>query len=183
MRGPANQKIGKGRTHTRHTLPANMTCSDATLKIFPGEKPRGGGTILHTRPLRFAGFKHKDSKYPAPYPQEELKRGERRDNLEGSQRPQGEGVRLDRRLHTTEAQAFAGTRALRTKSLCSTTGHGQPSIFRPQEGMERHTGLWRSIIRWRSACTLPERGRIPRETANHQYKRATKCTSREKWNH
>ena len=38
------------------------------------------------------------------------------DNLEGSQRPQGEDFRLDRRLHTTEAQAFAGTRALRTKS-------------------------------------------------------------------
>ena len=44
------------------------------------------------------------------------------DNLEGSQRPQGEDVRLDRRLHTTEAQAFAGTRALHTKSCVALLG-------------------------------------------------------------
>ena len=49
---------------------------------------------------------------PAQYPPGELKRGGRRDSLKGFQRPQGEDVRLDRRLHAREAQAFAGTRAL-----------------------------------------------------------------------
>ena len=39
-----------GDTHARHTPPANMTCSDATFKIFPDEKQRGGGTIFALDP-------------------------------------------------------------------------------------------------------------------------------------
>ena len=59
----------------------------------------------------------------------ELKRGGRRDNLEESQRTQGEDVRLDRRLHTREAQAFAGTRALRTNSCVALLDTGSPTSF------------------------------------------------------
>ncbi|CAM9188018.1 unnamed protein product, partial [Ascophyllum nodosum] len=69
-------------------------------------------------PLRFAGFQYKDFKIPPNILLEESKRGGRKDNLEGFQRPQGEDVRRDRRLHTREAQAFAGTQALRkTRAL------------------------------------------------------------------
>ena len=67
------------------------------------------------------------------------------------QRPQEEDVRLDRRLHTTEAQMFAWTRALRIKKIRGSTGHGQPNTPRPQGGMERNAGQRRSTIRWRSA--------------------------------
>ena len=37
----SGEKLGIGGTHARHTPPANMTCSDATFKIFPDEKQRG----------------------------------------------------------------------------------------------------------------------------------------------
>ena len=33
--------LWRGGTQARHTPPANMTCSDATFKIFPDEKQRG----------------------------------------------------------------------------------------------------------------------------------------------
>ena len=73
--------LGRGGTHARDTPPANMTCSDATFKIFPDEEQRWRN---HHRsgPLRFAGFQYIYSKYPAPRPQVELKRGGRMDNLE-----------------------------------------------------------------------------------------------------
>ena len=109
-------RFGRGGTQARHTPPANMTCSDATLKTFPDEKQRGGGTIFALDPSGSQDSKYKNTKSPSPHPQAELKRGERTDYLEGFQRPQGGDVRLDRRLHTTEAQGFTGTRALRTKS-------------------------------------------------------------------
>ena len=38
--------LGRGGTHARHTPPARVTCSDATFKIFPDKKQRGGGTIV-----------------------------------------------------------------------------------------------------------------------------------------
>ena len=41
----SGELLGRGGTHARHTLPANMTFSDATYKIFPDEKQEGGGTI------------------------------------------------------------------------------------------------------------------------------------------
>ena len=63
---------------------------------------------------------------PAQYLPGELKRGGRRDTLEGFQRPQREDVRLDRRLHTREAQAFAGTRALH-KSCAALLDTGSPA--------------------------------------------------------
>ena len=63
---------------------------------------------------------------PAQYPPGELKRGGRRDNLEGFQRSQWEDVRLDRRLHTREAQAFAGTRVLH-KSRATLLDTGSPA--------------------------------------------------------
>ena len=65
------------------------------------------------------------------------------------------------------------------QELCDTTGHGQSSIFHPQEDVGRYAGKWRSIIRWRSAYVVLTMGRIPRETANHQYKCATHCESSE----
>ena len=68
------------------------------------------------------------------------------------------------------------------QELCGSTGHGQHSIFHPQEGMQRQAGMWRSIIRWRSAYVVPKMGCIPRKTANNQYKRTTKRTSRRKGN-
>ena len=37
-------KLERG-IHARYTSPANMTCSDATFKIFLDEKQRGGETI------------------------------------------------------------------------------------------------------------------------------------------
>ena len=84
-------------------------------------------------PLRFKGYQYTYFKYPAPRPQVELKRGERMDNLEASQRPQGEDVRQDQRLHTMKAQAFAGTRALRTNSCVALLETGSPaSIIRKQ---------------------------------------------------
>ena len=106
-------RFGRGGTHARHTPPANMTCSDAAFKIFPDEKQRGGRTISAPDPSDLQVSSTNVPSIPPNVLQEELKRGGRRDNLEGSQQPLGEDVRLDRRLHTREAQAFAGTRALR----------------------------------------------------------------------
>ena len=106
-----------------------MTCSDATFKIFPDEKQRVGGTIFALDPSGSQDPKYKDSKSPFPHPQVELKRGERADYLEGFQRRQGVDVRLDRRLHTTEAQAFAGMRALRTKSCVALLDTRSPASF------------------------------------------------------
>ena len=106
-----------------------MTCSDAAFKTFPDEKQRGGRTIFALDPSGSQDSKYKNSKSPFPHPQAELKRGERTDYLEGFQRPQGGDVRLDRRLHTTEAQAFAGTRALRTKSCVAVLDTGSPASF------------------------------------------------------
>ena len=122
-------RFGRGGTHARHTPPANMTCSDAAFKTFPDEKQRGGGTIFALEPSGSQDSKYKKSKSPFPHPQAELKRGERTHYLEGFQRPQGGDVRLDRRLHTTEAQAFAGTRALRTKSCVALLDTGSPASF------------------------------------------------------
>ena len=122
-------RFGRGATHARHTPSDNMTCSDAAFKIFPDEKQRGGGTIFALDPSGSQDSKYKNSKSPFPHPQAELKRGERTDYLEGFQRPQGGDVRLDRRLHTTEAQAFAGTRALRTKSCVALLDTGSPASF------------------------------------------------------
>ena len=68
------------------------------------------------------------------------------------------------------------------QELCGSTVHRQHTIFHPQEGMQRQAGMWRSIMRWRRAYAVPKMGRIPRETANNQYKRATKRTSRKKGN-
>ena len=51
------------------------------------------------------------------------------DYLEGFQRPQGGDVRLDRRLHTTEAQTFAGTQALRIKNCVALLDTGSPTSF------------------------------------------------------
>ena len=106
-----------------------MTCSDAAFKTFPDEKQRGGGTIFALDPSGSQDSKYKNFKSPFPHPQAELKRGERTDYLEGFQRPQGGDVRPDRRLHTTEAQAFAGTRALRTKSCGAVLDTGSPASF------------------------------------------------------
>ena len=122
-------RFGRGATHARHTPSGNMTCSDAAFKIFPDQKQRGGGTIFALDPSGSQDSKYKKSKSPFPHPQAELKRGERTDYLEGFQRPQGGDVRLDRRLHTTEAQAFAGTRALRTKSCVALLDTGSPASF------------------------------------------------------
>ena len=122
-------RFGRGGTHARHTPPANMTCPDAAFKTFPDDKQRGGGTIFALEPSGSQDSKYQNSKSPFPHPQAELKRGERTDYLEGFQRPQGGDVRLDRRLHTTEAQAFAGTRALRTKSCVAVLGTGSPASF------------------------------------------------------
>ena len=63
---------------------------------------------------------------PAQYSPGELKRGGRRDNQEGFQRSQWEDVWRDRRLHTREAQAFAGTRALH-KSCAALLDTGSPA--------------------------------------------------------
>ena len=122
-------RFGRGGTHSRHTPPANMTCSDAAFKTFPDEKQRGGGTIFVLDSSGSQDSKYKIFKSPFPHPQAELKRGERTDYLEGFQRPQGRDVRLDRRLHTTEAQAFAGTRALRTKSCVALLDTSSPASF------------------------------------------------------
>ena len=122
-------RFGRGGTHARHTPLANMTCSDAAFKTFPDEKQRGGGTIFALEPSGSQDSKYKNSKSPFLHPQAELKRGERTHYLEGFQRPQGGDVRLDRRLHTTEAQAFAGTRALRTKSCVALLDTGSPASF------------------------------------------------------
>ena len=123
-------KLGRGGPHARHTPPANMTYSDATFKkTIPDEKQRGGGTIFALDPSGSQGFKYKNSKSPFPHLQVELKRGERTDYLEGFKRTQGEDFRLDRRLYTTEAQAFAGTRALRTKSYVALLDTGSPASF------------------------------------------------------
>ena len=96
-------------------------------KYFPDEKQRGGGTISAPNPSGSQVSSTKISSIPPNILQEELKRGGRRDNLEGSQRPQGENVRLDRRLHTRGAQAFAGTRALRTNSCVALLDMGSPA--------------------------------------------------------
>ena len=48
------------------------------------------------------------------------------------------GVSIPRRLRRSLSAPY--------RELRSTTGHGKPSIFHPQEGMERHAGKWRSII-------------------------------------
>ena len=69
------------------------------------------------------------------------------------------------------------------QELRGSTGHGQPSIPLSEESMERHAEKRRSIIRWRSAYAVLKMGRIPRETTNHQCRRATKRTSRKKRNH
>ena len=122
-------RFGRGGTHARHTPPANITYSDAALKTFPDDKQRGGETIFALDPSGSQDSKYKNSKSPFPHPQAELKRGERTDYLEVFQRPQGGDVRLDRRLHTTEAQAFAGTRALRTKSCVALLDTGIPASF------------------------------------------------------
>ena len=90
--GRSGELLGRGGTHAKHTPPANMTCSDATFKIFSRRETEGWRNHLRSGPLRFADFKYKDSKFPAPHPQVELKRERRMDNLEGSQRPQGEDV-------------------------------------------------------------------------------------------
>ena len=96
-------------------------------KYFPDEKQRGGGTISAPDPSGSQVSSTKISSIPPNILQEKLERGGRRDNLEGSQRPQGEDVRLDRRLHTREAQAFAGTRALRTNSCVALLDMGSPA--------------------------------------------------------
>ena len=46
----SGELLGRGGTHARHTPPANMTCSDATLNIFPDEKQRDRGTIFALDP-------------------------------------------------------------------------------------------------------------------------------------
>ena len=86
---------------------------------------RGGGTISAPD---LSGSQVSSTKIsnPAQYPPGELKCGGRRDNLEGFQRPQWEDVRLDRRLHTREAQAFAGTRELH-KSCAALLDTGSPA--------------------------------------------------------
>ena len=122
-------RFGRGGTHARHPPPANMTCSDATFKIFPDEKQRGGGTIFALDRSVLQNSKHKKFMSQFPHPQVEWKRGERTDYLEEFQRLQGGDVRLDRRLHTTEAEAFAGTRALRTKSCLALLDTGSPAFF------------------------------------------------------
>ena len=122
-------RFGRGGTHARHTSPANMTCSDAAFKTFPDEKQRGGGTIFALDPSGLQDSKCKNFKSSFPHPKAKLKRGERTDYLEGFQRPQGGDVRLDRRLHPTETQAFAGTRALRTKSCVALQDTGSPAYF------------------------------------------------------
>ena len=122
-------KLGRGDTHARHTPPANMTSCDATFKTFPDETRRGGGTIFALDPSGLQDSKYKNSKSPFPHPQVELKRGERTDYLEVFQRPQGGDVRLDRRLHTTEAQAFAGMRVLRTKRCVALLDTGSLASF------------------------------------------------------
>ena len=132
-------KLGRGGKHARQTPPANMTCSDATFKIFPDEKQRDGGTIFALDSSGSQDSKYKDSKSPFLHPQVELKRGERTDYLEGFQRPQGEDVRLDRRRHTTEAQASAGTRALRAKSCVALLDTGSPVSF-------IHKKVWNDML-------------------------------------
>ena len=95
-------------------------------KYFPKEKQRGGGTISAPDPSGPQVSSTKIFKIPPNILLEESKRGGRKDNLEGFQRPQGEDVRRDRRLHTREAHAFAGTRALR-KSRVALLDTGSPA--------------------------------------------------------
>ena len=173
-------KLGRGGAHARHTPPANMTCPDATFKIFPDEKERGGGTIFALDPSGSQDSKYKYSKSPFSNPHVELKSGERTDF------PGRIPATARRRRATGPASPYYGGSGVRWdasapyQELCGTTGHGQPSIVPMQEGTERHAGKWRSIIRWRSAYAVPKMGRIPREAANHQYKRATiSCESSE----
>ena len=122
-------RFGKDGTYARHTPPANMTCSDATFKTFPDETQRDGGIIFALDRSGSQLSRYQNSKSPFPHPKVEMKRGERTDCLEGFQRAQGGDVRLDRRLHITKAQAFAGTRALRTKSCVALLGTGSPASF------------------------------------------------------
>ena len=96
-------------------------------KYFPDEKQGGGRTISAPDPSGSQVSSTNISSIPPNILQKELKRGGIRDNLEGSQQPQGQDVRLDRRLHTREDQAFAGTRALRTNSCVALLDTGSPA--------------------------------------------------------
>ena len=131
-----------------------MTCSYATFKTFPDEKQKGGGTIFALDRSGSQNSKYKNSKSPFPDPQVEWKRGERMDYLEGFQRPQGGHVRLDRCLKTTEAQAFAGTRALRTKRCVALLDTGSPASFIREK-------VWNDIL-GSSAATSD--GKVPTQS-------------------
>ena len=109
MQGPANQIKGDvAHTPGTHHRQTNMIYLDATFKPFLDEKQRGDGTIFALELSDSQDSKYKFSKSPFPHSQVELNRGERME-LEGFQSSQGGDVRLDRRLHTMKAQAFAGT--------------------------------------------------------------------------
>ena len=101
------------------------------------------------------------------------------DNLEGSQRPQGKtfdriGVSILRRPR----RSLGRERSVPKVAWSYWTRAAQ----HPSSARRYGTACWEAAQHHLMAKRLriPKMGRIPREIANHQHKRATKRTSRKK---